>query len=46
VIGGARRRNLLEDGPQEVLGFTCRLTNSLPHRIGCLRGRSRVLAPL
>jgi hypothetical protein len=46
VIGHARRRNLLEEGPQEVLGFTCRLTNSLPHRISCRRGKSRVLAPL
>jgi hypothetical protein len=46
VLGRARRKNLVDDSPQEVLGFSCHLTNSRPHKIACRRGKSRILAPL
>jgi hypothetical protein len=46
VVGGARRKNLLEVGPQQILGFTCRLTRARPAQISCRRGKARVLAPL
>jgi hypothetical protein len=46
VIGRARRKNLFEDGPQEILGFTCHLTGTRPAQISCRRGKRRILAPL
>jgi hypothetical protein len=46
VLGRARRTDLIEGGPQQALGFTCRLTDSRPHRILCRRGKSRILGPL
>jgi hypothetical protein len=46
VIGRARRKNLYEDGPQEILGFTCHLTGTRPARISCRREKRRILAPL
>jgi hypothetical protein len=46
VIGRARRKNLYEGGPQEILGFACHLTGTRPAQISCRRGKRRVLAPL
>jgi hypothetical protein len=46
VIGRARRRDLIDEGTQDILGFSCHVTGTLPARIACRRGKSRMLAPL
>lgn len=46
VVGRARRKNLFEGGPQEILGFSCHLTGTRPAQISCHRGKRRILAPL
>ncbi len=46
VVGRARRKNLFEEGPQEILGFTCHLTGTRPAQISCRHGKRRILAPL
>lgn len=46
VIGRARRIDLIDEGPQQVLGFRCHVTGSLPARISCRRGKSRILGRL
>jgi hypothetical protein len=46
VIGHARRKNLIEDGPRQILGFSCRVPETLPARISCRDGKRRILASL
>jgi hypothetical protein len=46
VIGRARRKNLYQGPPQEILGFTCHLTGTRPPQIACRHGKRRILASL